>query len=353
MLGRLLKDLFAPNARLRLGQTPFEAGVEAYKAGRLAAAAKHFAATLQDEPEHLQAHSYAGGIDLRTGHFREALEHFERVRMLDPQNADGHFGAAVAHQKLGANEAARECCETALALDPGLNPAYGFLAGLNLPGPEYLEVISKFHSHLRPRTYLEIGVDTGQSIALARRETRAIGIDPEPKIAQRLGPGTSIRATTSDEYFAAHDVKADLGGLPIDLAFIDGMHRFEFALRDFMNIEKHCTSRSTILIHDCYPLSRYTAERERRTSFWSGDIWRLILLLRKYRPDLSVKVIGTAPTGLGMVRGLDPGSSVLRECYDSIVEEFLALDYSVLDADKAGMLALAPNDWERVKALLA
>ena len=352
MLGRILKDLFAPNVRLRPGQTAFQAGVEAYKAGELAAAAEHFAATLRAEPEHLEAHSYAGGIDLRTGRFREALGHFERARMLDPRNAECHFGAAVAQRELGANEAARECCETALALDPGMHPAHEFLAGLNFPGPYYLEVISMFHSHLRPRTYLEIGVETGQSIALARPETRAIGIDPEPKIAQRLPPGASIHSTTSDEYFAAHDVQAELGGLPIDLAFIDGMHRFEFALRDFINIEKHCTSRSTILIHDCYPLSRHTAERERRTTFWSGDIWRLVLLLRKYRPDLSVRVIGTAPTGLGVVRRLDPGSGVLREKYDAIVGEFLALDYSVLDADKPGMLALYPNDWEKVKAIL-
>lgn len=352
MLGRILKDLIAPKARLRSGQTAFEAGVGAYNAGQLAAAAEHFAATLRADPEHLQAHSYAGGIDLRTGRFREALGHFERARTLDPQNAECHFGAAVAHRELGANEAARECCETALALDPGLDPAHGFLASLNFPGPYYLDVISMFHSHLRPRTYLEIGVETGESIALALRETRAIGIDPEPKITKRLAPATSIHATTSDEYFAAHDVRADFGGLPIDLAFIDGMHQFEFALRDFMNIEKHCTSRSTILIHDCYPLSRHTAERERRSSFWSGDIWRLIVLLRKYRPDLSVKVIGTAPTGLGVVRRLDPGSNVLREKYDEIVGEFLALDYSVLDADKAGMLALYPNDWEKLKATL-
>ena len=124
MLGRILKDLFASQVRLRLGQTDFEAGVEAYKAGKLAAAAEHFTATLRAEPEHLQAHSYAGGIDLRTGRFREALGHFERARALDPQNAECHFGAAVAHRELGATEAARECCETALALDPGLHPAH-------------------------------------------------------------------------------------------------------------------------------------------------------------------------------------------------------------------------------------
>src|SRR5437899_3577826 len=91
MLGRILKDLFEPKVRLRPGQTAFEAGVEAYKAGKLAAAAEHFAATLRAEPEHLQAHSYAGGIDLRTGRFREALGHFERARALDPQNAECHF----------------------------------------------------------------------------------------------------------------------------------------------------------------------------------------------------------------------------------------------------------------------
>src|SRR5438045_7414144 len=99
MLGRILKDLFAPNVRLRPGQTAFQAGVEAYKAGELAAAAEHFAATLRAEPEHLEAHSYAGGIDLRTGRFREALGHFERARMLDPRNAECHFGAAVAQRR--------------------------------------------------------------------------------------------------------------------------------------------------------------------------------------------------------------------------------------------------------------
>jgi hypothetical protein len=110
---------------------------------------------------------------------------------------------------------------------------------------------------------------------------------------------------------------------------------------------------STILIHDVYPVTRVSAERQRQTGFWSGDIWRLILVLRKHRPDLSVNVVATAPTGLAVVRRLDPGSRVLSEQYAGIVREHLALDYSVLDADKAGMLALYPNDWERIAALLA
>src|SRR5262249_26303853 len=148
-----------------------------------------------------------------------------------------------------------------------------------------------------------------------------------------LGANATVYEMTSDEFFARHDVRGKLGG-PIELAFIDGMHHFEFALRDFINIEKSCTPDSTVLFHDAYPLDRATAERERRTGFWSGDIWRFVLALRKYRPDLRVHTIASAPTGLGVIRGLDPSSRVLGERYAEIEREFLALDYSVLDADK-------------------
>jgi hypothetical protein len=277
---------------------------------------------------------------------------FGKSHRLDPRRAEFHFDAAVRHLKLGELAAARESCETALALAPDLRPAHGFLAGLNLPGPPYLDVLAMIHAHLRPRTFLEIGVNRGQSITLARPETRAIGVDPHPRVSSPLGPRTSICVATSDAYFAAHDVRAEFDGLPVELAFIDGMHQFEFALRDFLNIERHCSARSTILIHDSYPLTRLTAERERQTRFWSGDIWRLILVLRQRRPDLSVNVIATAPTGLGVVRGLDPASRFLEEHFDEIVREFLALDYSVLDSDKPGMLALYPNEWESIKAIL-
>ena len=90
---------------------------------------------------------------------------------------------------------------------------------------------------------------------------------------------------------------SELGGKTVDLAFIDGMHQFEFALRDFINVEKLCSPDSVILIHDVYPIDATSAARERISWFWSGDIWRLILMLKKYRPDLTVNVIGAAANG--------------------------------------------------------
>jgi hypothetical protein len=130
------------------------------------------------------------------------------------------------------------------------------------------------------------------------------------------------------------------------------MHHFEFALRDFANLERHCARDSTNLVHDCHPLDRETAERDQHSVFWSGDIWRLIVLLRKYRPELAVHTIGTPPTGLGLVRNLDPGSRFLLEHYDRLYQEFLALDYSYLDEDMAGKLGLFPNEWGEIRALL-
>jgi hypothetical protein len=147
-------------------------------------------------------------------------------------------------------------------------------------------------------------------------------------------------------------VIAELGGRRVDMAFIDGMHHFEFALRDFANIERLSRPDTVVLIHDCWPLDRRTAERERCTQFWSGDIWRLILVLKRHRPDLRVHTIAAPPTGLGIVLDLDPSSRILLDEHERLVAEHLALDYSCLETDKKEKLGFFPNEWPAIRALL-
>lgn len=252
---------------------------------------------------------------------------------------------------LGRTDRAIELCRAATAL-ADYSKAHALLAAIELPGPDYFSLLPRIHAYLRPGTYVEIGVFRGESLRLAHADTDCIGIDPAPRPKTPPGPRQRIFAATSDDFFASHDVIAEFGGRRIELAFIDGMHRFEFALRDFINIERNCEPSAIVLIHDCYPLDAATATRERQTSFWSGDIWRLILALKKYRPDLKVHTIGTPPTGLGIITHLDPASRVLPENLDLIVAEYLASDYCVLDGRKAEMLALYPNEWPAIRALI-
>lgn len=138
------------------------------------------------------------------------------------------------------------------------------------------------------------------------------------------------------------DLKSELGAT-LDLGFIDGMHLFEFALRDFIQLERSATTQSTILIHDCYPYDRESSARNRTTMFWSGDTWKIVLCLKCYRPDLRVITLPAWPTGLTVVRDLDPTSTVLSERLAQLYSEFVPMDYAVLEENKDDSLNLVDS----------
>jgi hypothetical protein len=261
--------------------------------------------------------------------------------------------AAIAAMEAGDAHWAKRHAERALSLDPGLNDLHGLLAAIAMPGEGYFDVLARLHDLLRPRTYIEVGVERGTSIRLARPETLALGIDPAPVIEGSLGENVRIFAETSDAFFGGRDVRAELGGLPVDLAFIDGMHHFEYALRDFVALERLCTPRSTILLHDCYPCHPAAARRERVSTFWTGDIWRVVVLLKKHRPGLRIHTIATHPSGLCVIRGLDPASTVLAGRLESLYAEGLSMDYPIVGRDPAAALNLVANEWDRVAELFA
>lgn len=208
----------------------------------------------------------------------------------------------------------------------------------DLDGEVYIFTMLRIHQMLRPKTYLEIGVLQGHSLALARCPT--IAVDPQFQIAADNLPGIFAKPdlhfyqTSSDDFFARHD-PARILGASIDFAFLDGMHRCEYLLRDFINTERHCKRNSIVALHDCLPVEPGIASRIRadtratvphRAAWWTGDVWRTALLLRRYRPDLNLTVLDCAPSGLILVTNLDPGSTILSEGYADLVEEMLSWD---------------------------
>jgi hypothetical protein len=183
---------------------------------------------------------------------------------------------------------------------------------------DYLLVLKKLHAILQPANYLEIGVRHGRSLVLA--ECHAIGVDPAPDIKFALPATTQVIVTTSDDYFA--NQQAGEARAAPDLVFIDGMHLFEYVLRDFMHIERMAKPGTVIVIDDIFPSHPAQAERQRRTRVWTGDVWKLHQLLSEVRPDLLLLPIDTAPSGLLLVTGLNPGSQVLWNIYNPMVRQY-------------------------------
>ena len=227
---------------------------------------------------------------------------------------------------------------------------------MSAPSPPQTEPISTYYGLLRrihelrqPDLYVEIGVHEGHSLAFVQPGTRIVGVDPAPKVAEPP-PDTTIVAETSDDFFAN---PAALRGEAIDLAFADGLHLWEQTLRDVANLERHSAPASVILIHDCNPIDEVTAARERTTAVWSGDVWKTVVALRRFRPDLSVVTADVGPTGLAIVTQLDPTNRVLFDQFDEIVNDIDQLRWADIEsADRRELLGLVPGDWTELQPLL-
>jgi hypothetical protein len=202
----------------------------------------------------------------------------------------------------------------------------------SLGGSDYVTCLGRLHEILQPRSYLEIGTLRGMTLALSR--CRSVAVDPTFRLTGSVPwrmPSLFLFQGTSDAFFAEVDAAAVLGG-PVDLAFLDGLHLFEVLLRDFINTERLCRPGSTILLHDCVPLAPGMTDRcqdaallrqdERYRAFWTGDAWKTVDALLRYRPDLEITALDAPPTGLVAIRNLDPGSAVLAREYAAILDAY-------------------------------
>jgi hypothetical protein len=218
------------------------------------------------------------------------------------------------------------------------------------------QLLEGLHAHLRPRTYLEIGIRDGKSLALSR--ARTIGVDPDYAISFVLDCDLRTFKLTSDDFFAEPDAFAHFGDVGVDLAFIDGMHLSDFVLRDFINTERHADPGGVVVLDDVLPRNHLEAYRIRRTPRWTGDIFKVFDVLRTYRPDLVVLPVNTRPTGTMVIAGLDPSNTTLLDSYDRIEPGLLSPDpqhvpsevlHRELSVDPTALLS--SDVWARAAAL--
>lgn len=181
------------------------------------------------------------------------------------------------------------------------------------------EFLALLHAELKPRKYLEVGVQYGTSLNLAATAEVAIGIDPLPLC--RPHGNQQIFSMTGDDFFQYMGM-TDW----IDLAFIDGSHLFEDALRDFINIEMHSHPGTVVVFDDVLPTTQEMTSRTMVPGHWTGDVWKLYQILNAHRKQLRVLLVDTEPTGTMLVYGLDSKDQTLAFTYKQIIDEYMRLN---------------------------
>lgn len=331
-------------------QSPLDIAAHYLKSGQLEAAEAACREALKGLPGHPMAFGMLAVIGNARQDFRFALDHATTAVAAADSVAWLHVELAAALLGLGRLAKAATAARRAVEIDPDVPRGYPLLSRALMPGESYRDVITRFHALLTPKAYVEIGVATGATLALARPPCMAVGIDPKPSLQGGIATSVKLFPLESDTYFASRDLRTDLEAPSFDLAFIDGLHVFQQVLRDFINVERFAAPHSVVLIHDCIPIDPFTATPERRSSFWTGDVWKVMAALLKWRPDLDVQSVATPPSGLGVVCRLDPKNRVLADNFDAIVAEFKDATPPVAPKDLRRLLAMVDNDWSRIAA---
>ena len=319
-----------------------------------------FSRILAVQPEYQFMMTFTAELLYQQGHYASAADLADIAVRLENSGDFFNINYVRMLRTAGRLEQARSECLRLLELGPNEQNLMAELAQCDAYGhfsdKDYYSVLHAVHSKYRPATYLEIGVAQGRSLALVGKQTRAIGIDPDTAEQGRmmyLSPENRplLFRTTSDDFFDRADLPALMEANTIEMAFLDGLHLFEQTLRDFINVERFSSPETMIFVHDGLPVNRLVAERNRKTAFWVGDVWKIIPCLKKVRPDLEIITFPVQPSGLTLIRGLDPKSRVLERQFDVITSHFKELELPESWDERNRLLNITSQSPEQVLGL--
>lgn len=218
-----------------------------------------------------------------------------------------------------------------------------------------LNVIQQVINKINAKTYIEIGIGYGE-ILLNIKAADKVGVDPryyfskKKNIKLKLGIDKErMFRMTSDLFFEKYAAQALADG--IDVAFVDGMHTYAYALRDIENCLKYLNDGGVIIVHDCNPLNFAIAyplkesydemqplidnlEMPGYNGQWLGDVWKALAHLRIERKDLNIFTLDL-DWGMGIIT---IGQGKPLEGYT--INDIENMDYYAFEKDRENILNL-------------
>lgn len=215
------------------------------------------------------------------------------------------------------------------------------------------EVIQYLINKKKYKRYLEIGVFNGE-VFFKTKAPYKYAVDPafrfvvETKYKMMLKNLSNVNAKyftkTSDDFFK-EDAASLFSKKKIDICFIDGMHEFDFVLRDTINCLKFLDENGVIILHDCNPLTAeaevsYEEWKKRDLAGeWNGDVWKIIVYLKSLRDDVNVFTLDT-DQGLGIITKGTPQTKL-----DFTEAQIRQLTFKDFDANRKEWLSLEPESY--------
>lgn len=174
------------------------------------------------------------------------------------------------------------------------------------------------------KKYLEIGIFDAFTFKDVECELKH-GVDPgaEGVISEMV-----THRMTSDDFFASTNET-------YDLIFIDGLHYYQQVVNDINNSLQRISDNGYILLHDCNPCDELSQKVPRESIVWNGDVWKAMILFRKFNPNAECFVLDT-DFGIGVIK------------YDKNIQPISSVDiditYEIFEKNKNKLLDLRKCD---------
>ena len=336
-------------------QKSLSEAIAAHDKGNLEESVSLYRAILSAEPLHPQANHNLGLIAVSASQtevalplFKTALEANQSVEQLWISYIDAlirldKLDLASKHIEM-ANKAGF-CGEKIQSFSQRLiSPLERAAAGqfFKATDQHYLIFLAALHQNVY-ENYFEIGSRSGKSLMLSK--SPSIAIDPFFQLEKDpIGEKDFclMFQETSDTFFRKTLPK--LSGLKCQLAFIDGMHLFEYALRDLINLARIASEEALFLFHDPLPWSFKMTTRDNKSlgvgEAWTGDIWKLVPILLEAGMTDNISVLSSAPSGILAVS--NPDKKVIASLDKNYIE--ICAKWVDVELDQANLSALYAKD---------